>query len=64
MNVVVGLCFLLLLGLVALPFVSGFWKLFHEMPPGGHPDWGLLLALVLPLIPIIFVMLLLGFLPT
>jgi hypothetical protein len=62
MNVVVGLCYVLLLALVALPFISGFWKLFHEMPPGGHPDWGLLLALVLPLIPIIFVMVLLGFL--
>ena len=53
LNIVVGLCFLLVIGLIAIPFVSGFVKLAHDTPPGGHPDWGLLLSLVLPLIPII-----------
>ena len=60
LNVVVGFCFLLLVGLVALPFVAGFWRLFREMQPGGHPDIGLMLSLVLPLIPIILLLLLAG----
>jgi len=58
LNVVVGLCFLLAMGLIAIPFVSGFVKLARETPPGGHPDWGLLLALVLPLIPVILLLVL------
>jgi hypothetical protein len=62
LNVVVGLCYLVLMGLVALPFITGFMRLFHDIPPGGHPDWGLLLALVLPLIPIILLFALMGFL--
>src|SRR3974390_3104969 len=37
LNVVVGLCFLLLVGVVALPFAAGFWRLFHQIPPGGPP---------------------------
>ena len=53
LNVVVGLCFLLLVALIALPFVAGFWQLFHRMPMGSHPDLGSLLSLVLPLVPII-----------
>jgi hypothetical protein len=60
LNVAVGFCFLLLVGLVALPFAAGFWRLFREMPPGGAPDFGLLLSLVLPLIPIILLLLLAG----
>jgi len=62
MNIVVGLCFLLIMVLIALPFVAGFWRLIHEIPPGGHPDLGLLLSLVLPLIPIILLLALAGFL--
>jgi len=62
LNVWVGACFLMLVVLIALPFISGFMKLVREMPPGGHPDFGLLLALVLPLIPVIFLLLLIGFL--
>jgi hypothetical protein len=60
LNVVVGLCFLLLVVLAALPFVAGFWRLFRETPPGGHPHIGLLLSLVLPLIPIILLLALIG----
>jgi len=60
LNVVVGLCFLLVAGLVALPFVAGFWRLFHDIPPGGHPDIGLLLSLVLPLIPLILLLVVAG----
>ena len=46
--------------MVALPFVAGFIRLFHETPPGGQPDWGLLLSLVLPLIPVIILLVLVG----
>ncbi len=60
LNVVVGLCFLLVVALVAIPFGAGFWRLFHEIPPGGHPDWGMLLALVLPLIPIAILLVIAG----
>ncbi|HUN86272.1 MAG TPA: hypothetical protein VMU48_17975 [Terracidiphilus sp.] len=62
MNVVVALCFLLLMALLALPFVAGFWRLFHNIPPGGHPDVLTLIALILPLIPIIFLLVLAGML--
>lgn len=61
-NVVVGLCFLLVVALVALPFGAGLWRVFHQMPPGGHPDWGVLLALILPLIPIAILLVLAGIL--
>lgn len=60
LNVVVGLCFLLLVAIIALPFVGGFWRLAHRTPAGGHPDLGLLLSLVLPLIPIIFLLVFAG----
>jgi hypothetical protein len=60
LNVVVGFCFLLLVVLVALPFAAGFWRLFREIPPGSHPDIGLLLSLVLPLIPLILLLVVVG----
>jgi hypothetical protein len=60
LNVVVGFCFLLLVVLVALPFVAGFWRLFRETQQGGQLDVGLLLSLVLPLIPIILLLALAG----
>lgn len=62
MNVVVGLCYVGLMILVALPFIAGFLKLFRDFRPGGHPDFALMLELILPLIPVIFAMLLIGFL--
>jgi hypothetical protein len=60
LNVVVGFCFLALVGLLSLPFVAGFWRLFQEIRRGGHPDIGMMLSLVLPLIPIILVLVLVG----
>jgi hypothetical protein len=60
LNLGVGVCYLLLLGLVALPFVAGFVRLYHETPPGGSPDIWQVLALVLPLIPIIILLVLVG----
>jgi hypothetical protein len=62
MNVVVGLCFLVVVVLIALPFISGFMRLFHDMPPGGHPDWMGLASLVLPLIPIFLLLVLAAYL--
>jgi hypothetical protein len=62
LNVVVGLCFVGLVALIAIPFVSGFIKLFHEMPPGGPPNIPLLLSLILPLIPIILLLALAAYL--
>ena len=60
LNIGVGFCFLLLVALAALPFVAGFVRLFREMQPGGKPDLGLLLSLVLPLIPVILLLVLVG----
>lgn len=53
LNIVVGLCFLLLIGIAAVPFAGGFLRLFREVHAGGRPDVGSILALVLPLIPLI-----------
>jgi hypothetical protein len=60
MNVVVGFSYLVVVVLVSLPFVSGFVRLFKETQRGGHFDVGLMLSLVLPLIPIIFLLVLAG----
>jgi hypothetical protein len=60
LNLAVGFCFLLLVGLAAIPFVAGFVRLFHEIQQNGHPDIGLVLALLLPLIPIILLLALAG----
>jgi hypothetical protein len=60
LNVVVGFCFLLLMVMIALPFVTGFVRLFHETQRGGPFPIGLLLSLVLPLIPIIILLALAG----
>jgi hypothetical protein len=60
LNLVVGFCYLLLLALAALPFIAGFVRLFRETPPGGQPDVGLLFALILPMIPVIFLLVLVG----
>jgi hypothetical protein len=60
LNVVVGFCFVALVGLLSLPFVAGFWRLFREIRRAGHPDIGMVLSLVLPLIPIIMVLVLVG----
>ncbi len=57
LNLVTGFCFLLVAG-VALPFVSGFVRLFHEYRQGHQLNVGLLLSLVLPLIPIILLLVL------
>lgn len=60
-NIVIAFCFLLALGLIAIPFLAGFWRVFHDMQPGGSPNIGMILALVLPLLPIIFLLIVTGF---
>jgi hypothetical protein len=62
MNVVVGICFFALVVLIALPFISGFMRIFHDIPPGGQPDWMSVITLVLPLIPIILALVLAAYL--
>ena len=60
MNIVVGLCYLLMIGLMISPFVPGFIRFFHGWQNAGHPDLGLLLSLALPLIPIFLLVVLVG----
>ncbi len=60
LNLQVGICYLLVLGLIALPFVSGFVRLYQRTQAGGHLDVGSLLSLVLPLIPIILLLMIAG----
>jgi type IV secretory pathway VirB2 component (pilin) len=60
LSVGVGFSYLLLLVLAALPFVAGFMRLARETLPGGPLDWGLLLSLVLPLIPVLILLVLIG----
>jgi hypothetical protein len=60
LSIVVGLCFLLLVAIIALPFVAGYWRVVHSTPIGSHPDFGSLLFLLLPLIPIFLLIVLAG----
>jgi hypothetical protein len=60
MNVAVGFGFLLVVVLAALPFISGFMRLFHETQQGGPFDLRLMLTLLLPLIPVILILTLAG----
>jgi hypothetical protein len=60
LNVVVGICFFAAIVLIAIPFAAGFWALFRNVAAGGHPDFGAIIALALPLIPILFLIVLVG----
>lgn len=53
MNLGVGICFLLIIGLIALPFIAGFWRFFQGMHDAGGPNWALLISLIVPLIPLL-----------
>ena len=59
-SVVVGLCFLVLIALLAIPFAAGFLGLFHGMRAGGHPNIGAIFALLIPLIPILLLIVILA----
>ncbi len=56
LNIVVGICFMLLMALMALPFAAGFWRLYQLSQQGGHLEIGLMLAVILPLIPIVILL--------
>ena len=56
LNVGVGVCYLLLVAAISIPFISSILRLVRETPPGGSPNIPLLLSLVLPLIPIILLL--------
>lgn len=60
LNAVVGLCFTLLLVLVAIPFAAGFWRVYQESQQGASLNIGLMLGLVLPLLPVILLLALAG----
>ena len=62
LNLGVGFSFLLAVILIAIPFVSGFVRVFQEYRQDGHLDIALLLSLVLPLIPLIVLIALVGML--
>jgi hypothetical protein len=59
-NVVVGLCFLALIVVLALPFAAGFLGVFQSMRAGGYPNIGAIVALLLPLIPLILLIVLIA----
>lgn len=60
MNIAVGVCFLLLVILIALPFVAGFWHFFQGIHDSGGPNWALLISLLLPLIPLLILIAIAG----
>jgi hypothetical protein len=60
MNIWVGLCFLLMAGLMIVPFVPGFIRLFKGIQAGRGPDLQLILSLALPLIPIFMLIVVAG----
>jgi hypothetical protein len=56
LNIVVGICFFVVLVLVAIPFAALLWRVIEGNRLAGHLDIGLLLGLILPLIPIIILL--------
>lgn len=60
MNIAVGVCFLLIIAVLALPFMAGFWHFFQGIHAEGGPNWALLISLVLPLIPLILLIAICG----
>jgi hypothetical protein len=53
MNIAVGIGFVVVVGIIAIPFAAGFWRVYQQAHAGGQPNWGLIATLVLPLIPIV-----------
>lgn len=60
LNILVGLGFLALVAVLALPFIAGFLAVIRTVQAGGRPDIAAIVALILPLIPIILVVSLLA----
>lgn len=58
LSLAIGIIFLLMIGVIALPFVLGIFRLVRAS--GGHPDFMSILSYALPLIPIILLFVLVG----
>jgi len=58
LNVVVGLVFLLVIVLIAIPFAAGFYHFYQSSAANHSFDLGRFLSLILPLIPIIILLVL------
>ena len=58
LNLVIGIIFLAMLGVIVAPFVMGIIRVFRGS--GGHPDFASLIGYFLPLIPIIILAILIG----
>jgi hypothetical protein len=61
LNIVVSMFLLLFAILLALPFIAGFWKLFHLTPHGSQPNAGVVLTLFLTAIPVLFLFAIIAF---
>lgn len=61
MNIVAGLCFVLLILIVALPFVPAFVHLAREFQSGEQPGVGAIVGVILPIIPVIILLALTAF---
>lgn len=61
LNVVVGLCFLLLAASVVAPFAAGIWRILHHTPAGSQPNIALFVSLLLPFFLSVFLLVLVFF---
>lgn len=56
LNIGVGLVFLFIVMLIAMPFAAGFYQLYRLTQQGGAFDWTLVLSLLFPLIPLVMLL--------
>lgn len=56
LNILVGIGFLLLSAIIAMPFIAGFWRIAKLTPPGSQPPVGMIVSLFLILLPIVFLL--------
>jgi hypothetical protein len=58
LSLAVGIIFLVMMGLIVLPFALGLFRVFRASR--GHPDLASILSYALPLIPIVLLFILIG----
>jgi hypothetical protein len=56
-NIMVGVVYLLVAAATVLPFVFRFIRFYHDSKIAGHVDWGELLSLALPFVPVLLLLL-------
>lgn len=61
LSIAVGFCFLLLFIAAAIPFAAALWQVVEGAHQNGHPNIGLVLGLLLPMIPIVLLLALAAF---